>query len=160
MLTAVKQRGSLMAFPRGGDPVSSQSAGLRVEARQIPMLRRAFEDAARQVEDVIARLDANGHIQEPWLGDEVSRDVHRFYTERVMGPLGTPYAAIRAYREQLKRVAEKLQEIEDHYRRAEGENVDRWEDMLLIQFREVGRLGLDFGRVYRGPADWIAWYRL
>ena len=89
-------------------------------------------EALEQVHELIARLESDGYIPEPWLGDEVSRNVHRFYTDRVMGPVGTPMAALKAYRRELEGIRDKLQEIEDHYRRTEGENVDRWEDMLLI----------------------------
>lgn len=140
--------------------MSSQPAGLRVEARQLPALRRVFEEAVTRVEEVIATLDADGHIPEPWLRDEVSIGVHRFYTERVMGPIGTPYAALRTYLHQLESVRDKLQEIEGHYRRTEGENTDRWKDTLLIQFREIEQPTTDLSQVYRGPADWIAWHRL
>mgnify|MGYP001161696978 CR=1 FL=1 len=119
---------------------SSQSVSLRLEARQLPALRVAFTEAAERIRVELARLRADGYIPEPWLGDEVSIETHNYYTQQVMGPVGTPFAALVAYQDELERVRDTLQAMEDHYRRTEGENTAQWKDIVWVRLGETGRV--------------------
>jgi hypothetical protein len=99
---------------------------LRVEPQAIPELRLAYEDALIRVSAHLTRLRRDGVIQEPWLGDQISRDVHAAYNRMVMEAPDGPYNAMLAYEAELERVHAQLQQIEDSYRRNEGDNAARW----------------------------------
>lgn len=99
---------------------------LRVEREKLPALREAFEKAAAEVDVQLIRLQLDGRIPEPWLGDEVSAAVARYYNEHVMGATGTAYAAIRKYRDELVKICNELEKTERRYAESENENADRW----------------------------------
>lgn len=105
---------------------SPAPVSLRLQPQQLPALRAAFTEALDNLQNAIARLGIEGHIPEPWLGDEISAETAAYYNDRVMGPEGTPYAALVAYQEELARIRDTLQSMEDHYRRTEGDNVAMW----------------------------------
>lgn len=103
------------------------SVTLRIQARAIPALRVAFEDAAAVVGQQVVRLQREGYLGEPWLGDEMSLEVRDFYNRHIMGDsTDGPYAALVAYEAELLRVRDTLQQMEAEYRRTEGDNAELW----------------------------------
>ena len=99
---------------------------LRVEPHAIPAARAAFDDAATEVGQHVARLRREGYLGDPWLGDEISLEVRDFYNRHVMDSTDGPYAALVAYEAELLRVRDTLAQMEDQYRRTEGENAALW----------------------------------
>jgi len=101
-------------------------ATLRVEPRAIPAVRAAFEEAAAKAGKLLDRLSSEGYLGEPWLGDEVSREVRDFYNRHVMDSPTGPYAALVAYHAELVNIRDALLRTEQEYRRVEGENSELW----------------------------------
>jgi uncharacterized protein YukE len=99
---------------------------LRVAPQAIPQLRKAFEESAAEVSAFIGRASRDGYIPEPWLGDAVSQVVQEYYNQQVMGSPEGPLAAMTAYEAELRRAAEQLKHMEEHYRRTEGDNAALW----------------------------------
>ena len=99
---------------------------LRVEPSAIPTIRAAFEDAVVKAGTLLSRLSREGYLGEPWLGDEVSREVRDFYNRHVMDSPTGPYAALVAYHAELVNIRDALLRTEQEYRRVEGENSELW----------------------------------
>jgi hypothetical protein len=92
----------------------------------IPVLRAEFRSAVDQLTEALAAVNRQGYLLEPWLGDEVSGQTAAHYTSRALDGPESSYRSLVAYRDELSRVMQTLQEMEDHYRRTEGDNVERW----------------------------------
>ena len=88
--------------------------------------KAAFDDAANEVGQHVVRLQREGYLGDPWLGDEISLEVRDFYNRHVMDSTDGPYAALVAYEAELLRVRDTLPQMEDEYRRTEGENAELW----------------------------------
>ena len=58
-------------------------------------------------------------MSSPWLGDEESQAVAAHYTSRAMDSPGSSYQALVAYRDELARIHDTLQRMEDEYHRKE-----------------------------------------
>ena len=71
-------------------------------------------------------MQNEGYLREPWLGDEISRQVFDFYNQHIMNSTTGPYAALVAYEAELLRVRDTLKQMEDEYRRTEGDNAELW----------------------------------
>jgi hypothetical protein len=99
---------------------------LRIEPSAIPAVRAAFDDSLSELSPHIRRLRQEAYIREPWLGDSVSAEVASDYNLRVMDSGEGPYAAMVAYEAELLRIRESLKQLEDHYRRTEGDNAALW----------------------------------
>lgn len=99
---------------------------LRLEPHTIPETKAAFEEAVTELGQNLMRLQRDGFIPEPWLGDPISAKVVGYYHAQVMHAPDGPYAALVAYENELIKVRDNLQILEDHYRRTEGENADLW----------------------------------
>lgn len=99
---------------------------LRVEPRAIPRLFEAYDRAVLVMNNHLARLEQEGYLHEAWLGDEVSEDVRKFYNKHIMDPVHGPLGALYAYRDELTRIRETLRNLEDQYRRSEGDNAELW----------------------------------
>jgi hypothetical protein len=99
---------------------------LRVEPQAIPAIRLAFDDALADLSEQLRRVRNEGYLVEPWLGDEISLEVRDFYNRHVMDSTDGPYAALVAYEAELLRVRDTLQQMEDEYRRTEGDNAELW----------------------------------
>jgi hypothetical protein len=100
---------------------------LRLEPHMIPAMKAAFEEALTELGLRLMRLQRDGFIPEPWLGDPVSASVVDYYNAQVMDAPDGPYAALMAYESQLLKVRDTLQILADHYRRTEGENAGLWD---------------------------------
>ena len=101
------------------NPVSTRPlpVALRVEPQAIPAIRSAFDDALADLSEQLRRVRNEGYLGEPWLGDE---------NRHVMDSTDGPYAALVAYEAELLRVRDTLQQMEDEYRRTEGDNAELW----------------------------------
>ena len=99
---------------------------LRLEPRAIPSVRVASTTRSAHSGEHLRRLQNEGFLGEPWLGDEISRHVRDFYNHHVMGSSTGPYAALVAYEAELLRVRDTLRRMEDEYRRTEGDNAELW----------------------------------
>ena len=99
---------------------------LRVQPHMIPALRANFRSAVDRLTEVTNTLRRDGNVSEPWLGDETSADVAAHYTRRAMDDPDSSYQSLVAYRDELLRVHDTLQRMEDEYRRNEGEDATRW----------------------------------
>jgi hypothetical protein len=99
---------------------------LRVEPRSIPALRAAFNEAANKLGSHLSRLQHEGYLREPWLGDEISMEVRNFYNRQVMESTDGPYAALLAYQRELTHIRDALKCMEEEYRRTEGDNAELW----------------------------------
>ena len=99
---------------------------LRLQAHMIPALRLSFRSAIDQLADVMSTLRRDGNLNEPWLGDEVSAEVAAHYARRALDDPDSSYQALVAYRDELLRVHDTLQRMEDEYRRNDGDDATRW----------------------------------
>ena len=99
---------------------------LRLQPHMIPAVRATFRSAVDDVNNAIFGLTRGGFIPEPWLGDEVSTEVATHYARAAMEGPDSSYQALLAYRDELTRVHDTLQRMEDEYRRREGDNVAQW----------------------------------
>lgn len=104
----------------------SQQDVLRVQPHLIPAVRVALADSLDQLNNALLELTRNGYLLSPWLADETSTAVAAHYTDRAMDGHTSSYESLVAYRNELTRVHETLQLMEDHYRRTEGDNAALW----------------------------------
>jgi hypothetical protein len=102
-----------------------QQTVLRVQPQAIPALRAAFGVARDQVDAALIELSRRGYISAPWLGDETSSGVAGHYTMRAMEAPDSSYQSLTAYRAELERVHDTLQQMEYDYRRGEGDKAAR-----------------------------------
>ncbi len=103
-----------------------QQLVLRLQPHMIPALRTSMASALDQLDEALVRLRQKAYLPGPWPGDEVSNEVASHYTTRAMDGPGSSYQSLLAYRDELARVHDTLQQMEDHYRRTEGDNAERW----------------------------------
>ena len=106
--------------------VDQQQDVLRLQPHMVPALRKALDAALGQVADALYRLNGQGYLQAPWLGDEVSNQVAAHYTQQAMDGPESSYQSLIAYRDELTRVHDTLQQMEDDYRRRDGDDATRW----------------------------------
>ena len=99
---------------------------LRLQPHMIPALRASFGAAADQIKEALVGLSRSGYLPSPWLGDEISNEVAVHYKERAMDGPASSYESLIAYRNELTRIHQTLQQMEDHYRRTEGDNAALW----------------------------------
>jgi hypothetical protein len=99
---------------------------LRLQPHMIPALRLEFRAAVDQISSALTDLKRNAYLAAPWMGDEVSGEVAAHYTVRAVDGPESSYGSLVAYRDELTRVHDTLQQIEDDYRRTEGDNAARW----------------------------------
>ena len=99
---------------------------LRLQPQMIPRVRAQFRSAADQVTIALTKLRREAPLPAPWLGDEASSEVAAHYTARALEAHDSSYAALLAYRDELTRVHDTLQRMEDDYRRTEGDEEARW----------------------------------
>jgi hypothetical protein len=95
--------------------VERQQDVLRVEPHMLPELRRSFGDALAELHESLVGLQRSGYLPSAWLGDEESRAVAAHYTSRAMNEPDSSYQALLAYRDELARVHNTLQRMEDEY---------------------------------------------
>jgi hypothetical protein len=92
----------------------------------IPTVRAEFETAVTQVNAALVGLNQSGYLPMPWLGDEVSMEVAEHYTSRALDGPDSSYQLLVAYRDELTRIHDTLQQMEDHYVQTEGNNAALW----------------------------------
>jgi len=99
---------------------------LRLQPEMIPRVRTAIRLAIDQLNDAILGLGRRGFLPQPWLGDETSDAVAAHYTTRAMNGPGSSFGALTSYRDELSRIHDTLQQMEENYRRNEGQDPTRW----------------------------------
>lgn len=99
---------------------------LRLQPHMIPTVRAAFGAAIDQLDDALGGLRRGGVLSEPWLGDETSGDTAAHYTVTAMDGADSSFNYLQQYRAELNRVHDTLQQMEDEYRRREGDDAARW----------------------------------
>ncbi len=99
---------------------------MRREAHAIPALRDAFSTALDQIDAALGELRRAGNISAPWLGDETSHTVAAHYNRRAMTDPDSSYRSLEQYRNELLRIHDTLQQMEEAYRRGEGDEAARW----------------------------------
>lgn len=100
---------------------------LRVQLHGIQTLRASFAVALDQLDGVLVNLRQKAHLGAPWLGDETSDAVAAHYNRRAMTDPDSSYRALEQYRNEVLRVHDTLQRMEDAYRRDESDEAARWE---------------------------------
>jgi hypothetical protein len=95
--------------------VEHQQEILRLEPHMAPLLRDHFRDAIDQVSTALTTLKRNGYLSAPWLGDEVSSTVAAHYARRAMEEPDSSYQSLLAYRDELTRIHDSLERMEDEY---------------------------------------------
>ncbi|MHA6792852.1 hypothetical protein ACVGVM_04925 [Pseudonocardia bannensis] len=101
-------------------------AVLHLELHMLPALRQAFEEAITQLSPQLLNLRNQARIPQPWLGDEVSAGSAAFYHEHIVDGPQSALNALLTYEAELVKVRDNLKQMEDDYRRVEGENAARW----------------------------------
>jgi hypothetical protein len=102
-------------------PGTHPAITLRVSRDALPAVKAAFDEAIAEVRAQVQRLGGAAFIPEPWLGDPVSLSAQLHYNRVVMESADGPYAAMVAYADELIRIRDSLQQMEDSYLRADGD---------------------------------------
>jgi hypothetical protein len=88
---------------------------LRLQLHMIPSVRAEFSRALEQLQATIIELNQQAYLRSPWLGDEISSEVAAHYTDRAVEGPDSSYQALVSYRDELHRVHDTLQRMEDEY---------------------------------------------
>lgn len=94
---------------------------LRIQPQMITALRAAFSVARDQLNDALLDLGRRGYMSAPWLGDEASSEVAAHYRLRAMDAPDSSYRSLVAYRSELDRIYDTLQQMETDYHRTEAQ---------------------------------------
>ena len=106
--------------------VERQQDVLRLQPHMIPAFRASLAGALDQLDGALVHLRQKAHLPAPWMGDEVSGEVAAHYMQRAVDGPESSYGSLVAYRDELTRVHDTLQQMEDDYRRTEGDNAALW----------------------------------
>ena len=106
--------------------VERQQDVLRLQPHMIPAFRASLASALDQLDEALVHLRQKAHLPAPWMGDEVSSEVAAHYRARAVDGPESSYGSLVAYRDELNRIHDTLQQMEDDYRRTEGDNAARW----------------------------------
>ena len=110
----------------GATVIERQQDGLRLELASIPALRATFASAVDQLDIALVNLRQKAQLPTPWLGDETSSAVAAHYNRRAMTDPDSSYRSLEQYRDELLRIHDTLQRMEDSYRRGESDEAARW----------------------------------
>jgi hypothetical protein len=94
---------------------------LRVDRSTLPAVKAAFDEAIADVRSQVRRLGRTAFIPEPWLGDPISSSAQTHYNTVVMDSAEGAYSAMVAYVDELIRIRDSLQAMEDQYNRTDAE---------------------------------------
>jgi hypothetical protein len=108
------------------EPTVYPAAVLRVAPQALPDVRGALDTVLAELRPLLQRMRQEAYIPEPWMGDSESHRMWRSYNVKVMTAEDGPFQAMLAYERQLSSARDRLAEIEEAYRRTEGENSDLW----------------------------------
>lgn len=100
--------------------------GLRLEPHMIPALRAAFDEAVETLTSQLKSFRQDGYIEKPWMGDPVSSMVLSPYNANFAGSPTSAYECLTAYQDELTKVRDTLSQMEDAYRRTEGDDAALW----------------------------------
>ena len=96
-------------------PDTNPAVTLRVDRSALPAVKAAFDEAITEARLQVQRLGRSAFIPEPWLGDSVSRSAQVHYNTVVMESTDGAYSAMVAYTDELIRIRNNLQAMEDSY---------------------------------------------
>jgi hypothetical protein len=96
----------------------------RVDPQRLTAVREAYDKALDELITQLNALGQVGHIETPWLGDDVSDKVKAHYNSTVMGPDRGAYQAMQTYRDELKAVRDQVAEMERAYLAGESTAAD------------------------------------
>ncbi|GGP80885.1 transcriptional regulator [Saccharothrix coeruleofusca] len=105
---------------------SGSQQKLSVDPSAIPAARKVFTDALDRLDAQL--YDARSALRaREWAGDPVSKETaQKFNQDTFEAGDSAALTAIFAYRDQLQGVVEQLTQIENTYRRVEGDNSAVW----------------------------------
>ncbi len=86
----------------------SRAPDLRLDRRELPLLRSAVDDALARVTASLRTLEAQARLPRPWLGDPVSARAAADYARGATEGPAASVAALRAYRDELVRVRDAM----------------------------------------------------
>jgi hypothetical protein len=87
---------------------------LRVDPHRLTAVREAYSQALDELRPMLDHLGNVGHIDTPWLGDDVSKTVKNEYNAKVMGDRGA-YEAMKRYEIELTAIRDHIAEVEKAY---------------------------------------------
>jgi hypothetical protein len=87
---------------------------LRVNPDRLTAVREAYSQALNELRNQLNQLGQVGHINNPWLGDDVSETVKNEYNAKVMGDRGA-YEAMKRYEIELTAIRDHIAEVEKAY---------------------------------------------
>jgi hypothetical protein len=102
-------------------PGTHSAVTLRVDRNALPAVKAAFEEAIVEVQLQVQRLGGAAFLPEPWLGDPISSSTQTHYNSVVMESSDGAYSAMVAYADELIRIRDSLQAMEDSYLRADDD---------------------------------------
>lgn len=102
-------------------PDTHPGVTLRVDRTALPAVKAAFDEAIAEVRSQVQRLGRAAFIPEPWLGDPISSSAQIHYNTVVMESTDGAYSAMVAYGDELIRIRNSIQAMEDNYLRTDGD---------------------------------------
>ncbi len=108
-------------MPRISKPVTPW-----LEPHSIPAVRAAIDEGLAELRPFLTGMRTEGCVHEPWLGDSENGMSRLRYNAQVMALPEGPPAALRAYEVELTRIRDTLEQMEEAYRRTEGDNELLW----------------------------------
>jgi uncharacterized protein YukE len=99
---------------------------LRIQPYMASAMRAHIGAAINSINATVATLNQHGYLAEPWLGDETSGVVAAHYAAQAMEGTESAYRSLVAYRDELVRVHDALENVEDNYHRTERDMANRF----------------------------------
>jgi hypothetical protein len=96
----------------------------RVDPQRLTTVREAYDKAIDELGKQLDQLGRAGHVETPWLGDDVSDKVKAHYNSTVMGPDRGAYQAMLRYGIELQAVRDQVAEMERAYLAGESTAAD------------------------------------
>ncbi|WP_147254092.1 hypothetical protein [Pseudonocardia hierapolitana] len=92
-----------------------------MDSSALPAVKAAFDEAIAEVRLQVQRLGGAAFIPEPWLGDPISSTTRAHYNSVVMESAEGAYSAMVAYADELIRIRDSLQAMQDQYLSSEDQ---------------------------------------
>lgn len=96
------------------------AADLRLDPPALARLRSAVDDALTRLGTPLRDLQADARLARPWLGDPVSASSASGYAQHSTDGPAPAVAALAAYRAELERVRDRLDETDRNYTATEA----------------------------------------
>lgn len=99
---------------------------LRLDPPALATLRSALDDALARLGTPLRDLQADARLARPWLGDPVSASSASGYAQHSTDGPAPAVGALAAYRAELERVRDRLDETDQHYTATENTVTTSW----------------------------------